>query len=803
MHYPYRFIKELSGTKKNADQLAKLLLKHSFEVEGIEKFNHGIEGVIIGHVLSVAQHPDADKLHVTQIQVGKKDIRTIVCGAPNITEGQKVAVALPGTDLPGGIHIAVAKLRGIESSGMVCSARELGLGDDHAGILVLPEDAPVGASFVNFVGLDDTIIEAKVLPDRGSDAIAFRGFAREISALDRHTPQVVEKKKTTLRIPSYNRSPKVIIDDKKACVRYLGLAFTNIVIGESPLWLKVKLILSGLRPINNIVDMTNYIMLLTGQPIHAFDTDTLAPAITIRKAKKNEKLTLLTGEVKKLTVDDLVITDTKKVLALAGVMGGKYSGITTETKNIFVEIATFDASTIRRTKTRHNLSTDASYRYERGLDPNLPGEVAHEVVALVSTLAGGKLIGMRDVYPKIAKPWKILLPISTVTNILGTSVPLFEIVQYLALLGLTVKKIQHQDTLDVTVPTRRPDLRDEWDLVEEIARMRGYDKVPAVAPLLPLETIPNNPLKTLEREMKQCLAHSSFDEIMTYSFYGEKEIVGASLPFEQHLELENPLSPDQKYLRMTLLPLLLRKTKENLRSFDTFDIFESGSIFIKDTKKKIPIETKSFGLVTVLSKKRYSETNAFSVMKGHVEQLCETLHIDNRAILWEVPEKYMSVLPTLAMFHPTRSAVLVAQGKVCGIVGELHPKTLKAYGLESRLAVAEIDTVTLGQLQNQERIFTPLQKFPYAVRDISLTFPSVSGRKVTVAEVRQFLEEVGSPLLQKCELFDLYEQDDEKRLAFHLSFGASDRTLSSQEMDDAFDRIVALASERFDARLRL
>jgi len=797
MHYPYRFIKELSGTKKSVDQLTKLLVKHSFEVESVEKYQHGIEGVVIGYVLSVEQHPNADKLHVTQIQVGKKDIRTIVCGAPNIAPGQKVAVALPGSNLPGGIHITSAKLRGVESDGMVCSAKELGLGDDHSGILILPEDAPLGASFVSFVGLDDTIIEAKILPDRGSDAISFQGFAREISALDKHTPAVVEKKKTTLHIPSYNRAPKVMIEDKKGCVRYLGLSFSNVTVSESPLWLKVRLILSGLRPINNIVDITNYIMLLTGQPIHAFDADVLAPGIHIRKAKKNEKLTLLTGEVKKLNTEDLVIADTKKILALAGIMGGKHSGITQETKNIFIEIATFDASTIRRTKIRHGLSTDASYRYERGLDPNLPKEVAHEVASLVTSLASGKLIGMRDIYPKIVKPWKILLSIATVTNIVGSKIPLFEIVQYLALLGLPVKKLQNQDILEVTIPSRRPDLRDEWDLIEEIARMRGYDKVSATAPLLPLKTIPENTSKTFERKMKQYLAHASFDEVMMYPFYGEKDIVNTSLVIDKHCELENPLSFDQKYLRLSLLPLLLKNTKENLRSFDAFRIFEWGSIFAKDPKKKTPLEKKSLGMV-VVSKKKQKEQTPFFILKGEIEKMFSAFHIDIEKVSWKNLSDN-SDISTASLFHPTRSAVLFYEGSVIGILGELHPKTLKAYGLESRLAVVELDASLFEKMQSKNILFEAIQKFPYAVRDISLVFP----KTVTVAEVEAFLRTVGTPLLQKFELFDMYEQEDEKRLAFHIFFGSSERTISSQEMDTVFDKIVDLSGKQFSARLRL
>jgi len=797
MYYPYHLIKELSGTKKTKEQLAHLLLKHSFEVEGIEKFPHGIDGVIIGHVLSVKQHPDADKLHVTEIEVGKKDVRTIVCGAPNIVEGQKVAVALPGTDLPGGVHITTAKLRGIESDGMVCSAKELGLGDDHTGILVLDETAPVGASFAKFIGIDDSIIEAKVLPDRGSDAIAYLGFAREISALDRHTPHLIEKKVKPLRIPAYNRAPKVVIEDKKACLRYLGLSFTNITIGESPLWLKVHLILAGLRPINNIVDITNYLMLLTGQPLHAFDTDMLAGAITVRKAKKNEKLTLLSGEVKKLSLDDLVIADTKKALALAGVMGGKGSGMSETTKNIFLEIATFDASTIRRTKNRHNLSTDASFRYERGLDPNLPPSVASEAVKLVTTLAHGKLMGMRDIYPTVMKPWKVLLTVDRVEKMLGTKVPLFEVVQYLALLGLTVKKVVDQKVLEVIVPTRRPDLRDEWDLIEEIGRMRGYDTVPATPPLLPLTPGTKNPAKTFEREAKSTLAHIGFDEIMTYSFYGEKEAIATSLPIDIHPKLANPLTPDQKLLRVSILPLMLRKTKENLRSFPSFDMFEWGSVFSKQVKSHILEEKKTVGLISVMSKKS-DDGEAFFALKGKVMAFLGSLHIESDQITFE-DKKSFSLFSLGQMFHETRSAVLSVAGKPVGIIGEFHPKTLKAFGLENRLAGAEFFVDELALLQKKDILFTPIQKFPYAVRDISLTCP----KQVTVSALEKLILKAGAPLLKHIELFDIYKQGEEKSFAFHLSFGAEDKTLSSDEMDASFDQIVASASKQFSARMRL
>lgn len=796
MKYSYRLLKELSGTKKSAEQLAKLLMVHAFEVEGIEKFSLGIDDVVIGKVVALAQHPDADKLRVAQVEVGKKDVRTIVCGAPNIAEGQKVAVALPGVKLPGGIEIKAAKLRGIESNGMICSAKELGLGDDHAGILVLDEEAPIGASFVKYVGLDDSIIEVKILPDRGSDALAYQGLAREIAALDGYAPHFVEKSLKPVHFPSYNKAAKVVIADKTGCPRYGALALRDVTVGESPLWLKVRLLVSGLRPINNIVDVTNYLMLLTGQPMHAFDADKIVGAVTVRRAKKNEKLVLLNGDARKLSPEDLVIADTKHALALAGVMGGQFSAVIAETKNIFLEVANFDGSSIRRTKNRHNLPTDASYRFERNLDPNLVGEALREAAALLPGLCGGKIVGMRDVYPKEVLPGKITLSLDRVEHVLGVKLPLFQVVQHLALLGLKVKKVASENAVSVIVPTRRPDLRDEWDLIEEIGRMHGYDGIEAQAPLLPLSARPKNPEKALERAAKEYLVGAGFDELMTYSFYGEKEIAATRLSLDHHLELENPLSPDQKYLRMTLVPLHLRRAVENARHFESFDCFEWGKVFAKHPKTKQPVEFSALSLLSVSAKKSERGVGFFA-LKGKMAALLEALHIDVSKVILETPEKHPDI-PVLAMLHPTRSACYTVNGRVIGVIGEVHPQVLKSFGLEPRVTVGGLIASELSALQQKETIFTPLQKFPYALRDISLTFP----KTMAVSAVERLLYEAGAPLLQRAELFDIYEKDGEKSFAFHLSFGAPDRTLSSTEMDAAFDRIVSLASTQ-GGRLRV
>ncbi|MDO8566230.1 MAG: phenylalanine--tRNA ligase subunit beta [Candidatus Moranbacteria bacterium] len=794
MKYSYNWLKELSGTKKSPQQLAELLMTHAFEVESIEKFQHGLDGVVVGKVMTLVKHPNADKLRVAEIEIKKNDIRQIVCGAPNVAVGQKVAVALPGVKLSG-MEIKAVEIRGVESRGMICSAKELNLGDDHTGILVLSSDTPIGVSFVEYFGLDDSLMEVKILPDRGSDALSYQGLAREIAALDGVSPRFLSERSKPIKASSSNRASQVVIDDKRGCLRYVGIAFENIAVGESPLWLKVRLLLSGLRPINNIVDATNYLMLLTGQPMHAFDMDQLTGSVTIRRAKKDERLMLLTGETKTLSPEDLVIADEKGPVALAGVMGGAASSVTEKTKNIFLEIATFDATVIRRTKTRYNLLTDAGYRFERGLDPNLPGVAAQEAASLVHSLTGGIMLGMRDIYPKVAKEVKIKLSLLRVENVLGREISIVEAGKYLTLLGLTVKKSANKKILDVIVPTRRPDLCDEWDLIEEIGRMYGYEKIVSVAPLLPLLPTDENMEKNFERRAKEYLVHSGFDEIMTYSFYGEKEVRGAFLPLVSHLELANPLSPDQKFLRMTLLPLLLQKAKENLRSFNAFNFFEWGSVFVKG-KAGVPIEFKSLGLLTMLQEKNI-KGEAFSLMKGRVLAFFESLHIDQGKISWGLPKMFPDI-PVLGMLHPTRSAVFAYDGQPFGVIGEIHPRTLKAFDLPPRVAVAGFVAEELRKLQKKEILFTPLQKFPFAVRDISLTFP----RKVTVSEVEQLLREAGAPLLQKFELFDIYDHGEEKSLAFHLFFGAPDRTLESLEMDTAFDRIVALAKERFEARLR-
>ena len=790
MKYSYNWLKELSGTKKSPEQLAKLLMMKAFEVEEVVKYPHGLEGVVIGRVESLKKHPNADRLRVAQVRVSKEQVQQIVCGAPNIEEGQMVAVILPGGTLPNGTQIQEVKLRDVLSQGMICSPQELGLGESHEGILVLPENAPLGAYFAKHYGLDDSILNIDILPNRGGDALSHEGMAREIAALDGYAPRFTEKERKRLKIPAYNRAPKVTVHDKKASSRYSGLLIKGVTVGESPLWLQTKLIVLGMKPKNNIVDITNYLMLLAGQPVHAFDADKLEGGIVVRRAKKNEKLKILSGESIKLQDTDIVIADSKKALALAGVMGGLGSAVTDKTTNIFVEVAVFENTSIRKTKQLHNLPTDASYRFERGVSEELASEVLPLAASLYTELAGGKLFGMRDVRAGEVKAHKILLSEQLVHDVLGVRVPLFEIVRLLALLGLKVKKKADKAVLEVTIPSRRPDLTDAWNLIEEIGRMRGYDKIPAEAPLLPLTSRETKNSRTREYEAKLHAILLGFDEMMTYSFYSEKDIQASVLDRTTHAQLESPLSPEYTYLRQSLLPLLLRKAKENLRHFDHLALFEIGNIFLLPPKKVL-IEWPEIAFVEV-AKAKASEPTLLTLKEKVVSYLASLGIDDVEVVPLEVDED-------VNFLHPTRRADITVSGVVVGTLGELHPTIAKNFALpEGRVAVASLRFDELEHARRKVIVFEPLQKFPFATRDITLWFP----QSVTALEARRVISDGGGELLRDSELFAIYEKEGEKSYSFHLAFGANDRTLTTDEMDVSFDTIVTLAKERHEGYIR-
>ncbi len=786
MLFSYHWLRELSGTKRSPEKLAELLLTHAFEVESITPYAHGLENVVIGKVLKLAKHPNADRLRVATVEVGKNKTHTIVCGAPNVAVGQKVAVILPGGKLPDGSVIEETELRGVPSQGMICSERELGLGTSHKGILVLDKNAPIGKSFVSFAGLDDVILDVKILPDRSCDALSYRGLAHEIAALEGVEAAFVMNKKSLARVKKSTKVPAIKVMTEN-CARYTLVAFDDIALAESDLSIKVRLLVSGLRSVNRVVDLTNYLMLETGQPTHAFDAEKIGRGgVVVRMAKPHEKLTLLDGKTVTLGKEDIVIADSKKAIALAGIMGGMATAVTEKTKKIVVEIAHFDAQTIRKTRKRLNLLSDASFRFERGLDLDRGASVEGELIRLFQDRGEARYVGSRSFARGKTKVVKISLPQALVEKMLGVNVPLFEMVQYLALLGLSVKKIANKKELEVTVPGWRPDLQDAWDLVEEIGRLRGYEALPSISPLLPLVPTPFSEQKQFEHSLKTKLASLGFDETLSYSFYNENCAKESGAPLSSHLSLENPTNSDQAFLRTSLLPNLVLQAEGNARYFETFSLFEWGSVFEKG--KSAPLERKKLSLLVY---RPLVKTEApFSILKGYLENLFESLGVRAES---------SALAETPPLFHPTQSAVLSLDGKTVGYVGELHPVTSDTLHLKGGVALAELDGEILASLSFPEKTFVPLQRFPYAYRDISLIGP----KKVLYAEVEALLKEMGGPLLVSAELFDRYIEGEEGSFAFHLAFGLPDRTIKSEEMDQTFDAIVEGAQARLGLRLRL
>ncbi len=789
MQFSYHWLKELSGTTKSPERLAELLMAHAFEVESVSAYEHGLSGVVIGKVMAVQEHPNADRLRVATVTIGKKNVREIVCGAPNLAVGQKVAVALPGAKLPGGIEIKEAELRGVQSSGMICSAKELGLGSSHEGILVLPADAPLGRDFVTYAGLADTLLDVKILPDRSCDALSYQGLAREIAALEGGVAPFLSKEKKTSHLRKSSKVPKVSIKTERS-KRYIALLLENVVSGQSPLSVQARLVLSGLRPMNAFVDLTNYLMLETGQPVHAFDADAIpAGGIVVREAKAREHLMLLDGTVVALSKDDVVIADTKKPLALAGVMGGKHSAISDKTSRVVFEIASFDAQSVRRTEKRHRLLTDAAYRYERGIDTERPGEVAELLARYVSEWGMGEKLAVRDVAAKSLKPVVIVLEQSLIESLLGTKIPLFQIVQCCSWLGLSVKKVPNRPALKITIPPRRPDLRAPEDLVEEIGRMHGYHNIVPVPLSRPAAPAKPDPAKAFERRLKTMLASMGFDEVMSYSFYGEKSLSQVELPKELHLTIANPMNPDQTYLRSSLFPGLYRALATNAKHFSRASLFEFGSIHRNE--KTGPFEEKQVALA-VLSPKEVSDTETFLRFKGRLEAIFETVKI---GVVWN--EMASGAFPA---FAPGRVAHLTTpDGKHIGYAGEVATEWSRRLSGGVKAYFAELSVPILSSYAKEQSLYREFSRFPVARRDISLIGP----KSVNFNDIEVVLREAGRPLLVAYELFDVFEAGEEKSFSLHLSFGSSERTLSREEMDATFEKIVTAAGERVGFRLKM
>jgi phenylalanyl-tRNA synthetase beta chain len=793
MRYSFNWLKEISGTKSSVQKVAENLTMKSFEVENLEHSVNGLDGVIVGKILEIKKHPNADKLQIATVDVGSKKLE-IICGAPNIQVGQKVPVAMLGAKLPNG-EIKEVEIRGVKSCGMLCAEDELGLGNDHSGIMILDTKSKVGVLIVKEINLEDDFFEIKVLPDRGHDAQSYVGVAREIAALENRKMKYAFN---SLKLPNKKtKKLSIEIKDKDLCPRYMGTILENIKIKESPFWIKTRLLASGIRPINNIVDATNYVMLELGQPLHAFDFDLIKSAdqkaeIIVRRAKKDEKIKLLDETEKILSQEDLLITNGQEALAIAGIMGGLHSGINEKTQTIVLESANFNATAIRKTRTKLNIKTDASDRFEKDIDPNLAEKAMARVVAIIQETAGGKVEGIVDVYPKKIKPWKIKLDLNYVNKLLGEKIPTSQVQKILNLLEIQTKSLplgkgkkqeEGVGVIEAEIPTFRIDLQTQEDLIEEIGRIYGYEKIKPQAPKVHLKPAKISEQLLFEREIKNILVGLRFDEVYNYSFYGFREAEMAGLKTTAHWELENPMNPEQSLMRTSLVPNLLKNIHENLKHFKELFIFEMGRTYHKSAAV-LPEEKRMLVGAVVLEKIKQAEN--FYAGKGFVDALFSQIGISD---YYYDDFKAESEEKSDYLWHRSRMAEIKveSQKESIGFIGEINPLILANFDIEKRVVMFEFDLEKLKKVSESEREFDPISKFPEITRDISL----LSEVGVTVDDIIKVIQKTGSSLILDVDLFDIFEKDGKTSYAFHLIFGSKKRTLEGSEVEVIMARLIS------------
>jgi phenylalanyl-tRNA synthetase beta chain len=820
MKIPLSWLREYVDVTLPVGELARRLTLAGLEVGGVRAFGlpapDGLkveepgpvwakDKVVTAQVLKVEKHPNADKLKLVYAEYGAGEPKMVVTGAPNVSVGdvgQKVILGLAGTEYWDG-HATPKKistlkptqLRGVPSDAMVMSEFELGLSDEHEGIIILSADAPVGVALADLWG--DYVLDLDILPNMAR-CLSLLGVAREVAAI---TGATVKPPPTNLapdESPGADLSDKVTvaIADPKLSARYAALLIQNVKIGPSPSWMQRRLAAAGMRPISNVVDITNYVMLEWGQPLHAFDYDLLVkraggktPAITVRPAKPGETLVTLDGVERKLTPETLVIADAAGPVALAGVMGGRDTEISATTTNILLESANFDLVSIRRTMRALDLPSEASVRFSKGIHPELVAPAAGRATRLLAEHAGGTVsAGMADTYPGKPTPQVIDLKLAEVKRILGVDVPPLEVTRILTALEFTVEPAG-ADALKVTTPPHRLDIQaGAADLIEEIARIHGYDHIPATLLADPLPPQTGNADLEREERTRDRLVDLGLQEVITYSLATPEREAPLNPPSGGYVSLINPISTERSAMRHTVLAGVLEVVAFNLKHTDTVRVFEVGSVYLQRDGTKLPDEPRRLAIAITGKRTPPSWQDGttpagdldFFDLKGIVESLVGDLHLPNVA--------YRPA--TASHLHPGRSADLLLGDKPVGSFGELHPKVAKSFDVAGRAVLAgEFDLDALLAAIPSRFAYSPVPRFPAALRDVAVVVPEAVTNERILAEVRT----AGGALLRDVRLFDLYRgpsiPEGTKSLAFALTYQADDRTLTDKEVDKAHKKI--------------
>jgi len=785
MKFSESWLRSLVDPKLTSEELSHLLTMAGLEVEELQPVAPAFTSVVVAQVLEVVKHPDADRLNVCQVDIGSGTPQQIVCGAPNVAAGLKVPCALPGAELPGDFRIKVAKVRGIESSGMLCSAKELGIAEEASGLLILPVDAPVGQSIRQYLDLDDQQFELKLTPNR-ADCLSLLGIAREVGAITGAATCLPVVQEVPASIADQR---SVVLDAPDACPLYCGRVIKDVnAKAPTPEWMKRRLERSGLRSISAIVDITNYILLEQGQPMHAFDLDKIDGGITVRMARDGEKLVCLNEKEIELTPDLMVIADAAKPLAIAGIMGGLDSGVTTASRDIFLESAFFQPEAIAGKARALGFGSDSSYRYERGVDFALQTEAIERATALVLEICGGEPGPLTETVSALPARASVAVRTARVARVLGVTLAADEIAAIFTRLGLPFE--QNADGFVVSAPSFRFDIAIEEDLIEEIARVYGYDNIPADAPVAAQTMLPQPEGLRVRSEVRRLLAGRDFQEIVSYAFVEEKwerDFAGNANP----VRLINPIASQMSVMRSSLIGGLVDVLVGNLnRKHNRVRVFEIARVFQKQADGSLQQPERVAGLAygSRVAEQWASKAERvdFYDAKADVEAL---LHP-------RVAEYRKGEHPA---FHPGRCAEVVLDGAVVGHVGELHPRWVQAYGLSTAPVLFELAVEAAEQVGRVKLV--PVSKFQPVRRDLAL----VVAEEVTAATLQQAMLAVAPEFVRELALFDLYRgkgvDEGKKSLAFRIVLQAADRTLVDDEVEQAVAAMLA-AAEAAGAVLR-
>ncbi|MBD3320514.1 MAG: phenylalanine--tRNA ligase subunit beta [Chitinivibrionales bacterium] len=794
MLIPLEWLKEFVDISVPVEQLADAITRAGLEVTAVSTV-HIPDGVKVARITAVRPHPDADKLSLCDVDIGAK--LTIVCGAPNVREGMLAPLATVGTQLASECRVKKAKIRGVESSGMLCSEKELGLSDDHSGIMTLPEEYAAGEELSKYYP-DQPVIEIEITPDRG-DCLSMLGVAREVSAV-----LSVPLKDTALRPEEsgdkITDALKIEIKNAPACPRYLGRLISGVIIGESPSWLKHRLRSAGLRPINNVVDITNYILLHFGHPMHAFDYNRISgKKIIIDNARENQKFTTLDETERTLVADDLLIYDGEQAVALAGIMGGEGSAISGSTTDVFLECAYFDPVTIRKTSKRLGLSTDSSYRFERGVDPDRGLVNALDTAAeLIRRCSGGTVAtGMIDACPSPCKKRTVTLRPSRVTRLLGVEIGKQSLIEYLSSLGIQLVH-DHGERLEFSIPLYRHDISSEVDCIEEAGRLYGYDNIPSAdrAPVS-LSVHPSRVEKTIDM-INSTLAAMGFHEIITDGMTSEK-IHAFMTPHKEPVRIMNPLNPDMALLRTTMLSGCLKTIAYNIhRKNSDSRLFEVGRTFEQKTGAQLPEERDMLAIILdgnfiPGAWNAHSLPGDFYVVKGIVDSLV-------RALGLAAPEYDSGA--SLPPYFDTTSSALRSTGCISGAVGTIKKEACALFDIHTDIYFAELDITGLLKTDRTLPEYKPLPRHPALERDFCFVMDESIQSKQIVSEIHAL-----SPLIESVVPFDVYRGEKvgsgKKSIAYSISFRAPDRTLAEKEIEPLCRSCIASLKEKYGIELRV